>query len=377
MKKIFAGTVGVGIITLCTVASPISGATVFPGMKLIPAGTFTMGAVPEDPFQEGDEVPIHTVTFTNAWYFDSTKVTQQDYLALMGINPSVYTASTLNPVDNLTWYDAMLYCNARSKRDGWDTVYSYTSVTGTPGNGATNLVGLVQNLTRNGYRLPTEALWEYACRAGTRFTYYWSDSSSAIGTYAWVSQTTAHPVAAKLPNAWKLYDILGNGYEWCGDFYKAYTAAAQTDPTGALTGTNPNCRAWTFQLSITAVRCSNRRADYPPVTRADMGLRPVLPATSAGTVKQESGLEAKTQSFAEWNAARKSMEVSFTLPASAPVDISLYDCAGSRIAQLFNGAMSAGFHHMLLPAGNNARGTYFLALTGAGRTLVKRIVRVK
>ncbi len=206
MKKIFAGTAGVGIIALCTVAYPIAGATVFPGLKLIPAGNYIMGAVPEDPYQEGDEVPVHSVTFTKAWYIDSTKVTQEDYQGLMGVNPSVYTSSTLNPVDNVTWYDALLYCNARSKRDGWDTVYGYTSVTGAPGNGSTNLGNLVMNLAKSGYRLPSEALWEYACRAGTRFTYYWSDDASVAGTYAWVGQTTAHPVATKLPNAWKLYD---------------------------------------------------------------------------------------------------------------------------------------------------------------------------
>jgi formylglycine-generating enzyme required for sulfatase activity len=377
MKKIFAGTVIVSIMSLCAVASPIAGATVFPGMKLIPAGNFTMGAVKEDPFQEGDEVPVHSVTFTKDWYIDSTKVTQEDYQALMGVNPSVYKTSTLNPVDNITWYDALLYCNARSKRDGWDTVYSYTSVTGTPGNGSTNLVGLAANLAKSGYRLPSEALWEYACRAGTRFTYYWGDTAAVAGTYAWVAQTTAHPVATKVPNAWKLYDILGNGYEWCGDFYTAYTSAALTDPTGALTGTNPNTRAWTFALTTTAVRCSNRRPDYPPTTRADMGLRPVLPATVVGTEKQESVLGTKMQSFAGWNASRKSMEVSFTLPASASVDISAFDCGGHRLARLFAGSLSAGFHHMSLSAGNTVQGMYFLALTSAGKTLVQRIVRVK
>jgi formylglycine-generating enzyme required for sulfatase activity len=375
-KKMFTVPAAVTTIAFGSLAAPIVGATVSPGMKLVPAGNYTMGAVPEDTFAEGDETPVHSVTFTKAYHLDSTKVTQEDYQALMHVNPSLYTASTLNPIDNVTWYDALLYCNARSKRDGWDTVYSYTSVTGTPGNGSTDLVGLTINLARNGYRLPSEALWEYACRAGTRFTYYWSDDASVAGTYAWVGQTTTHPVATKLPNAWKLYDILGNGYEWCGDFYAAYTSAAQTDPTGLLTGSNPNARAWTFSLTTTAVRCSNRKANFTPSTRADMSIRTVLPDNSVGTEKRETDFQARMQSLSGRNSFRRSLAVSFWLPASAPTDVSVYDCRGHRIAQLLTGSLSAGFHQMSWSAGNNAQGMYFVALTSDGKMLCQRIVHL-
>ena len=377
MKEIFALTAGVGLTALWTLVAPLAGATVSPGMKLLPAGNYQMGAVPQDTHAEGDETPVHSVTFTKPFYCDSTKVTQADYLALMNVNPSVYKTSMLNPVDNVTWYDALLYCNARSKRDGWDTVYSYTSVTGVPGNGSTALVGLAMNLAKNGYRLPSEAQWEYACRAGTRFTYFWSDSAALAGTYAWVSQTTMHPVATKLPNAWKLYDMLGNGYEWCGDFFAAYTAAAESDPTGKLTGSNPNARAWTFSLTTSAVRCSNRKSTFAPSTRTDMCLRTVLPGNSVGTVKQESDSRARTQPLSAWNASRGCLEVSFLLPAAAPVDVSIYDCAGHRIARLFAGSLSGGFHQLSWSAGNNAQGMYFLALTSAGKTSFQRIMQLR
>jgi len=286
----------------------------------------------------------------------------------MGINPSVYTASTLNPVDNLTWYDAMLYCNARSKRDGWDTVYSYTSVTGTPGNGATNLVGLVQNLTRNGYRLPTEALWEYACRAGTRFTYYWSDSSSAIGTYAWVSQTTAHPVAAKLPNAWKLYDILGNGYEWCGDFYKAYTAAAQTDPTGAHRNKSelPRVDLSTFNHRSPLFQPPGRLS---PVTVRTWP-RPVLPPP-----RPERNRKAAWKQNAivcEWNAARKKHGSFFYVPSSAPLTYVIRLRRFSDCTLLTGQCRPAFTTCCCLPA--TTPGNVFSGAYRAGRTLVKRIV---
>jgi hypothetical protein len=377
MKNICTGIAEVGIVALCALVGSIAGATVSPGMKLISAGNYLMGAVPEDTYAEGDETPVHSVTFTNPFYCDSTKVTQEDYLALMNVNPSAYKASTLNPVDNVTWYDALLYCNARSKRDGWDTVYSYTAVTGTPGNGVTNLAGLTTNLAKSGYRLPNEAQWEYVCRAGTRFTYFWGDSASLAGNYAWVSQTTTHPVATKLPNAWHLYDVLGNGYEWCGDFYAAYTSAALTDPTGLLSGSNPNARAFTFSLTTTAVRCSNRKANFIPSTHTDMCLRTVLPDNSVGTEKPESGFGATMQSLSGWNPSRNSLDVSFSLPSRARVDVSIYDCSGHRISQLFAGSLSAGSHQMSWPAGGNAQGMYFLALTSAGKTLFQRIVRLK
>jgi formylglycine-generating enzyme required for sulfatase activity len=376
MKNISIVAIELCVFTLSTLAIPVTGKTIFPGMKLLPAGTYQMGAVPEDPNAEGDETPVHSVTFTKPFYCDTTKVTQADYQTLMNVNPSTYKTSTLNPVENVTWYDALLYCNARSKRDGWDTVYSYTSVTGTPGNGCTNLVGLTVNLAKNGYRLPTEAQWEYACRAGTRFTYFWSDDAALAGTYAWVSQTTTHPVATKQPNAWKLYDMLGNGYDWCGDFYAAYTTAALTDPTGLLTGTNVNARAFTFSLTTSATRCSNRKANFPPTTRTDMCIRAVLPNNPVETKQRQGdvGMQARLHSW--WNSSRRSVDLSFSLPEVAPVTVSLYNCGGHRIVQLFSGSLSAGVHRMSWNAGNKGDGMYFVKFTGAGKTSVQRVVHL-
>jgi|GEM_PF-1945338 len=221
-------------------------------MISIPAGSFQMGSNNmklEEFFTYGDERPVHSVT-VSAFYMDSTPVTQASYQALMGVNPSYFdtgASAPRRPAESMTWYDAVLYCNARSKHDGYDTVYSYTSITGTPGNGCSNLGNLTMDFAQHGYRLPTEAEYEYACRAGTTTDYYWGQSypplttadTAEISAHAWWnynSLNSTQPVATKPKNAWGLYDMSGNVREWCNDWYGSYSDTSQTNPTGATSG---------------------------------------------------------------------------------------------------------------------------------------------
>jgi formylglycine-generating enzyme len=202
------------------------------GMRHIIGGTFQMGSI------NGrlDEQPVHTVT-VSSFYMDTTDVTQADFQTVMGRTPSYFKGNARRPVEMVTWFDAVLYCNARSRRDHLDTVYTFDSVTFAEETGCTDLRNLAFNFSKNGYHLPTEAQWEYACRAGTTTSYYWGEDTSAatMNKYMWSwhnSTDSTHPVAEKLPNPWGLYDMGGNVWQWCHDYYFPYSDSAQTDPTG-------------------------------------------------------------------------------------------------------------------------------------------------
>ncbi len=203
------------------------------GMKLIPAGKFQMGST----YGYIDEAPVHSVTISSAFYMDSTDVTQKKFNTLMGVNPASIPNDSC-PVDQVNWYVAMSYCNKLSKQDGLDSVYSFTYLD----IGLPFAESLVVDLQKNGYRLPTEAQWEYACRAGNTGNYFWGNDSSADTTskYSWYSGNSNgsyHPVATKVPNKWGLYDMSGNVWQWCNDLYGRYADSAQTDPTGAAVDT--------------------------------------------------------------------------------------------------------------------------------------------
>jgi formylglycine-generating enzyme required for sulfatase activity len=255
--------------------------------KPIPAqGTFIMGT--NNAALPSYFGPAHYVTLTYNFYMDSTEVTQADYYSLLSVSPSSFIGQT-RPVENLTWFDAALYCNARSKRDKLDTVYSYTSITGTAGNGAT-LNGLAIDLTKIGYRLPLEAECEYACRAGDTNIFYWGrgypiathdDTLAADSNVVWGHNSggTTQPVATKKANALGLYDLIGNVAEWCNDWYGTYTTTWLTDPTGPATGSARVERGGAWSQFVDAALASPGRGSYSPSSRGNTyGFRVVLPA---------------------------------------------------------------------------------------------------
>ena len=154
------------------------------------------------------------------------EVTQGQYQAVMGNNPSQFKGSDDLPVENVSWLDAVNFCNKLSEREKLTPFYRIdgTEVTVVGGNG---------------YRLPTEAEWEYACRAKSATLYPFGDDASKLDEYAWSehnSESKTHPVGQKLPNAWGLYDMLGNVWEWCADGYleKYYASSPPADPPGAV-----------------------------------------------------------------------------------------------------------------------------------------------
>ena len=173
--------------------------------KLIPAGTFIMG----DASGEDDETP-HEVTLTKPFKMGVHEVTQAQYEQVMGVNPSEYKGAN-NPVEMVSWEDAVEFCRRLSELPA-------------------------EKAAGNVYRLPTEAEWEYACRAGTTTKFSFGDDESDFGEYGWYRENsgrTTHPVGSKLPNAWGLYDMHGNVWEWCQDWYGDYPSGSVTDPSGA------------------------------------------------------------------------------------------------------------------------------------------------
>lgn len=218
------------------------------GMVKIPAkdSTFVMGAPASiwNGVKLSNEQPVHNVTFSKDYYMDTTEVTYAQYVPLMRENYAVNISPSVLDMPNsviydINWYDAILYCNARSKQELKDTVYTYTAINGTAGHRCT-LENVEYDFTKDGYRLPTEAEWEYACRAGTKTTFFWGDESYL--EYCWPQHQHDDPrtypkaFALKKPNNFGLYDMNGNVWEMVNDWYGEYPSEPQTDPTGPSTG---------------------------------------------------------------------------------------------------------------------------------------------
>ena len=173
--------------------------------------------------------PVHQVT-VSSFYMDTTLVTQEDYERLTGNNPAFNLGDKRRPIERNSWFDAVLYCNLRSKSWGLDTMYTYTGLEGYPGR-CTNLVNLKIDYSKHGIRLPSESEWEYACRGGTTGLTWFNPTE--IDKYDWNKENsggTSHPVALKPPNPFGLYDINGNVFEMVNDSLGPYPSSPQVDP---------------------------------------------------------------------------------------------------------------------------------------------------
>ena len=259
-----------------------------PEMVRINAGTFMMGSPVSEPGRSSDETQ-RQVTLSQGFYMGKYPVTQTQYQAVMGANPSIFTTSSggdnpaNRPAECVRWYDALVFCNKLSILEGMTPVYRISGSTNpsdwgsvpTSSNSTWDAVQIVAGST--GYRLPTEAQWEYACRAEITSAFNWGttnindslanydasivDANNTVaGTY--LERTTE--VGRYAPNAWGLYDMHGNVWEWCWDWYGDYASGTQTDPAGTVSGSNRVRRggSWDSYGQYLRSACRGYRGPY-------------------------------------------------------------------------------------------------------------------
>jgi len=227
-------------------------------MVRVEGGTFQMGST----IGEDDEKPVHSVT-VSSFYIGKYEVTQNEWQAVMGNNPSNFKGDK-RPVEEITWYQAVEFCNKLSQKEGLTPAYTI--------NGRE----VSCNWSASGYRLPTEAEWEFAARGGNLSKRYQYSGSIFIGSVAWYednSNNETHIVGGKEPNELGTYDMSGNVWEWCWDLYGDYSSESQTNPKGASSGSRRVHRGGSWLNYDHDCRVANREYYSPGYSLNRLGFR--------------------------------------------------------------------------------------------------------
>ena len=268
-------------------------------MVWIRPGTFTMGSPVTEKGRNNGEGPQRQVTLSG-FYMGSRQVTQEQYRAVTGTNPSFFSSGpepgeiqARRPVEQVSWYDAIVFANMLSIKEGLSPAYSIGGSANPADWGAApessdpgwDAVEIIPD--SSGYRLPTEAQWEYACRAGAEEAFSnrtndWTDRAAVdpLGWFTFNSGCVTHEAGRKAANAWGLYDMHGNVWEWCWDWYGIYPDEAQTDPAGASSGFSRVLRGGCASYSAQSARSAFRNYAYPS-KRLSLGFRLVRPGLTA------------------------------------------------------------------------------------------------
>ena len=277
----------------------------------VPGGTFTMGSPVDEPGR-GDDETQHPVTLSSGFQMTAHEVTQCQFQEVMGYNPSKFRplgTDATHPVEQVSWYDALAYANKKSEADGLDACFVLSDIVcadDTPGDASTYcrsnggiaeavvaLDGVSSVYDCDGYRLPTESEWEHAARAGTSTAVYTGDLVQractpvdplldAIGWYCGNAGQSTHEVGGKIPNAWGLYDVIGNVLEWCWDGYASTYPGPATDPEGDADAYFRVVRGGSAQFDGAArCRSAHRGAHTPGFRDRFLGFRIVRTAPGA------------------------------------------------------------------------------------------------
>ena len=240
------------------------GPEVRPKLVIVPKGSFTMGSPTGESGRAADETQ-HAVTLTTDFWMADSEVTQRQYRNLMGTSPSKLQGSEL-PVEQVTWFDAVAYCNALSAKENLSPCYQINEPT----------VVWADGVKCTGYRLPTEAEWEYAARSSATTVYAGSDNVDLVAWYSTNAGGTTHAVKTKTANGRGLYDLSGNVWEWVWDWYQGnYEALPPTDPIGPASGSNRVIRGGSFLDVARDQRVADRGKDDPKAPSLGVGIRPV------------------------------------------------------------------------------------------------------
>ncbi len=242
--------------------------------RLIPSGSFLMGSSKDEPGHRPDEVS-HKRRIPYSFYMAVTETTQAQYEEVMEQNPSFFEGRPDMPVDSVLWHETLAFCNELSRREGLNLVYEKRES------------GWVCHVERNGYRLPTEAEWEYACRAGTTSPLYsgslqpLSRKKTNLRRIAWFHRNArghSHAVGQLAPNAWGLHDTSGNVREWCWDKYALYPVTRQPSLLGSESGIDRIVRGGGWYAEPDRCRSASRRRWGPFERWKSVGFRCVRTA---------------------------------------------------------------------------------------------------
>jgi len=253
--------------------------TVPPAGTAVPA-TFQMGSPANELCRFSVSEDQHAVTLTHRFQMATYEVTQAEFAAALGYNPSHFSGCPTCPVDNIDWHEAVAYVNALSAASGLAQCYTCTGAGPSVTCSIAPAYAGAQIYSCPGYRLPTGAEFEFAMRAGTTTAFYSGPITSCqamahLDATAWYNDSTStHPVGGKQPNPWGLYDIAGNVFEWCHDWWTT-SVAAETDPAGPDTGTYRVLRGGSYGTAADYLRSARRYGFEPNLRQTNFGLRPV------------------------------------------------------------------------------------------------------